>query len=113
ARAVTAHEWYGSAPTETASVRFGTRVGLRTSLELSSPGLPPQPQQLTVPFACSAHAFRSRTLTAVMSVSPGTAAGVGRLTRVPLPSAPLELSPQHATVWSTSRAHALASPALT
>ena len=94
-------------------MRFGTSVGLRTSAELSSPGLPPQPQQLTVPFACSTHAFRSRTLTAAMSFSPGTATGVGLLTRVPLPSSPLELSPQHATVWSASRAHALAPPALT
>lgn len=53
------------------------------------------------------------TLTAVMSFSPGTATGVGLLTRVPLPSSPLELSPQHRTVWSMRKAQALDPPVLT
>ena len=46
-------------------------------------------------------------------VQPGHGDWVELLTRVPLPNSPSALSPQHATVWSASKAHALIPPALT
>src|SRR5690349_24993157 len=87
--AVSAEGRYGAAPIAIASVRPGTGVGLRRSpASATGPRAPVQPQQLTVPAAWSAHAKPSRTLTAVTSVSPGTATGTGLPTRVPVPSTP-------------------------
>src|SRR4051794_25796664 len=111
-RTVRAHAWNGSPLTVTASASPRTSFGVSWSPASSTgPSRLLQPQQLTVPFACSAQACWSPVPTAVMSSSPGTTTGVGLLTRVPLPSSPLALSPQHATVWSASTAHALDVPA--
>src|SRR5439155_794476 len=112
---VSAHVWASAAAIAVTPLeRPETSTGVSRSRRVPSPTAPPalKPQHLTPPALVSAHVWSPPAAIAVTPPErPETPTGVRRRRRVPSPSFPSPLPPQHTTPPAVVSAHVCWNPA--